>query len=147
MKYLSYILALWVLLLSTAPCFLKDECLFQCKNDTQEETSTDDDGCSCTDCCCSPFLHCNTCTGCPAPKLFHSPFVTMIQLNDTPPFVLQGETDSAVLLFYLATTQDNESLIIYSRISLQWRYNYLFNSRRRRLYFTVGLLRIYSYCE
>ena len=67
-----------------APCFLKDECLFQCKNDTQEETSTDDDGCSCTDCCCSPFLHCNTCTGCPAPKLFHSPFVTMIQLNDTP---------------------------------------------------------------
>ena len=65
----------------------------------------------------------------------------------TGPFVLQGETDSAVLLFYLATTQDNESLIIYSRISLQWRYNYLFNSRRRRLYFTVGLLRIYSYCE
>ena len=64
-----------------------------------------------------------------------------------PPFVLQGETDSAVLIFYLATTQDNESLIIYSRISLQWRYNYLFNSRRRRLYFTVGLLRIYSYCE
>ena len=39
MKYLSYIIALWVLLLSTVPCFLKDECLFQCKNDTQEETT------------------------------------------------------------------------------------------------------------
>ena len=43
--------------------------------------------------------------------------------------------------------EDNESLIIYLRISFQWRYNYLFNSRWRRLHFTVGLLRIYSYCE
>ena len=83
MKYLSYILALWVLLLSTAPCFLKDECLFQC-TDNEPGEMCHDDGCSCTDCCCSPFLHCNTCTGCPIPQLFHSPLVAIIQLNDNP---------------------------------------------------------------
>ena len=79
MKYLSYILALWVLLLSTAPCFLKDKCLFQCVNNMEETCS--DDGCSCAD-CCSPFLHFNTCTGCPVPRLFHLPFVLEIPLND-----------------------------------------------------------------
>lgn len=84
MKYLSYILALWVLLLSTAPCFLKDECLFKCVNEIQGETCPNDDGCACTDCCCSPFLHCNICTGCPAPQPFHSLFDVSIQLNDNP---------------------------------------------------------------
>ena len=72
MKHLSYILALWVLLLSTVPCFLEDKCLFQCANEQTEEPCADNDGSSCTDCNCSPFLHCNTCTGCPIPKLFHS---------------------------------------------------------------------------
>ena len=81
MKYLSYILALWVLLLSTVPCFLKDECLFQSMNEAQEEACTDND-CSCTDCCCSPFLHCNTCTGCPVPRLFHSFSAVRVLLND-----------------------------------------------------------------
>lgn len=84
MKHLSYILALWVLLLSTAPCFLEDKCLFQCANDTSEEPCSNGDDCSCTDCCCSPFLHCNTCTGCPAPNIHHSPLVVEIQLNDNP---------------------------------------------------------------
>ena len=69
MKHLSYILALWVLLLSTVPCFLEDKCLFQCANEQTEEPCADNDGSSCTDCNCSPFLHCNTCTGCPIPKL------------------------------------------------------------------------------
>ena len=40
MKYLSYILALWVLLLSTAPCFLKDKCLFQCVNNMVLQASS-----------------------------------------------------------------------------------------------------------
>ena len=37
MKHLSYILALWVLLLSTVPCFLEDKFLFQCANEQTEE--------------------------------------------------------------------------------------------------------------
>ena len=78
MKHLSYILALWVLLLSTVPCFLEDKCLFQCANEQTEEPCADNDGSSCTDCNCSPFLHCNTCTGCPIPKLFHSPTAELI---------------------------------------------------------------------
>lgn len=55
MKHLSYILALWVLLLSTVPCFLEDKCLFQCANEQTEEPCADNDGSSCTDCNCSPF--------------------------------------------------------------------------------------------
>ena len=49
MKHLSYILALWVLLLSTVPCFLEDKCLFQCANEQTEEPCADNDGSSCTD--------------------------------------------------------------------------------------------------
>lgn len=41
MKHLSYILALWVLLLSTVPCFLEDKCLFQCANEQTEEPCAD----------------------------------------------------------------------------------------------------------
>lgn len=85
-KHLSYILAFWVLLLSTAPCFLKDECLFRCGNEETEESCSHDEGSACTDCCCSPFLHCNTCTGCPVPKIFHSPSIVLIQLNDNLSF-------------------------------------------------------------
>lgn len=85
MKHLSYILALWVLLLSTVPCFLEDKCLFQCANEQTEEPCADNDGSSCTDCNCSPFLHCNTCTGCPIPKLFHSPTAELILLKYLEP--------------------------------------------------------------
>ncbi len=81
MRLLSYILALWVMLLATSPCFLEDKCLFKCVNDMQEDAFPNDDGTSCTN-CCSPFLHCNTCTGFLVPKLYHSSFVIMIQLND-----------------------------------------------------------------
>lgn len=80
MKYLSYIVALWVLLLSTAPCFLEDKCLFRCMND-EEEGARSDDGCSCAD-CCSPFLHCNTCTGCLMLRPFYVSFALEIPLND-----------------------------------------------------------------
>ena len=86
MKHLSYILALWVLLLSTVPCFLEDKCLFQCANEQTEEPCADNDGSSCTDCNCPPFLHCNTCTGCPIPKLFHSPTAELILLNNNLSF-------------------------------------------------------------
>ena len=81
MKFLSCILALWVVLLSTLPCFLEDECLFQHTDDMQEDTCPNNNGTSCTD-CCSPFLHCSTCTGFLIPKLIHSPFIRMVLLND-----------------------------------------------------------------
>ena len=86
MKHLSYILALWVLLLSTVPCFLEDKCLFQCADEQTEESCDDNDESSCTDCNCSPFLHCNTCTGCPVPKLFHTPTTELILLNNNLSF-------------------------------------------------------------
>lgn len=81
MKFLSCILALWVMLLSTLPCFLEDECLFQHTDDMQEDTCPNNNGTSCTD-CCSPFLHCSTCTGFLIPKEIHSPFIRMVLLND-----------------------------------------------------------------
>ena len=81
MKFLSCILALWVMLLSTLPCFLEDKCLFQHTDDMQEDTCPNNNGTSCTD-CCSPFLHCSTCTGFLIPKLIHSPFIRMVLLND-----------------------------------------------------------------
>lgn len=60
-RRLSFILALVTVLLSTAPCFLMDECLFHSAS-TVCDGCEDEDDCDCT--CCSPFLHCNTCTGC-----------------------------------------------------------------------------------
>ena len=72
MKHLSYILALWVLLLSTVPCFLEDKCLFQCANEQTEEPCADNDG--------------SSCTGCPIPKLFHSPTAELILLNNNLSF-------------------------------------------------------------
>jgi len=60
MKYLSFILALMVLILSTAPCFMEDKChdrTFQIA-DNQEQNEDD-----CDKECCSPFFTCKTCTG------------------------------------------------------------------------------------
>lgn len=60
MKYLSYILALLVLVLSTSPCYIEDKCLEQTCQSTGDEQQNDDD-CGMT--CCSPFSKCNTCIG------------------------------------------------------------------------------------
>lgn len=60
MKYLSFILALIVLLLSTAPCFMEDKCLDLTHQSAASEEQGDED---CGMECCSPFFNCNTCTG------------------------------------------------------------------------------------
>lgn len=66
MRYLSIILAVMVMALSTMPLFLVDKCLF-CENEEQCDGDGQDDGCHCAD-CCSPFMHCSTCSGCTQPK-------------------------------------------------------------------------------
>ena len=82
MKYLSFILAVTVLLLSVMPCCLEDKCL----SIHTETLNTGDDTCNtCDDCpdnsysCCSPFLHCNTCTGFPEAR-FYNPITIVLNL-------------------------------------------------------------------
>jgi hypothetical protein len=60
MKYLSFILALMVLVLSPAPCFMEDKCLDLAQQTTDSQEQDNDD---CGMDCCSPFSKCNTCTG------------------------------------------------------------------------------------
>lgn len=81
MKCLSCLVALWVFLLSTLPCFLQDDCLFCSEDNVAESGCTCQDEGACSDCCCSPFLHCNTCTGCPRPKLFQQPLISVSPLS------------------------------------------------------------------
>ena len=68
MKYLSLILSISVLLLSVMPCCLEDKCL----SVYAETAETGDDMGNCSDdSCCSPFLHCNTCSGFPEARSYN----------------------------------------------------------------------------
>lgn len=73
MKYLSFILAICVLFLSTMPASLDDKCMskhqVEQKDICNQECNNEDQ--SCSD-CCSPFLQCNTCSG--FPQLKDEPF-------------------------------------------------------------------------
>jgi hypothetical protein len=60
MKYISFILAFMVLILSIAPCFMEDNCLEQTYQTANSQEQDNDD---CGKDCCSPFFSCNTCTG------------------------------------------------------------------------------------
>lgn len=60
MKYLSFILALMVVVLSTTPCFAEDKCLEQTFETSNNQHQNDND---CNKSCCSPFFSCNTCAG------------------------------------------------------------------------------------
>jgi len=57
MKYLSFILAIYVLLLTAAPNLVEDKC-FNEQTTEQRQNQQDDQ----SD-CCSPFMSCNTCNG------------------------------------------------------------------------------------
>lgn len=83
MKYLSLILSISVLLLSVVPCCLEDKCL----SAYTETVETSNDDCnSCDDCsdssCCSPFLHCNTCSGFPEARYSNLLNVTVTLISD-----------------------------------------------------------------
>jgi len=58
-KYLSFILAVYVLLLSVAPNLVDDECF---NEQTTEQGQNQQDKQDCSD-CCSPFMGCHTCNG------------------------------------------------------------------------------------
>lgn len=57
MKFISLILAVYVLLLSAVPSFIEDKCMQE--HTTEQGQNEQDEDCS----CCSPFFNCNTCTG------------------------------------------------------------------------------------
>ncbi|ATA90031.1 hypothetical protein ACI75Y_12865 [Capnocytophaga stomatis] len=57
MKFISLILAVYVLLLSAVPSFIEDKCMQE--HTTEQGQNEQDEDCS----CCSPFFSCNTCTG------------------------------------------------------------------------------------
>lgn len=69
MKYLSLILSISVFLLSVIPSCIEDKCLSLHKQSIEKESVGTQSENSCDDCadnnCCSPFLHCNTCSGFP----------------------------------------------------------------------------------
>lgn len=73
MKYLSLILSISVFLLSVIPCCVEDKCLAI----HSQTIGIEDDAPlnSCDDCsdnsCCSPFLHCNTCSGFPEARYYN----------------------------------------------------------------------------
>jgi len=58
-KYLSYILALYVLLLTATPNLVEDKCF---KEQTTEQSQDNQNDKDCSD-FCSPFMSCNTCLG------------------------------------------------------------------------------------
>lgn len=58
-KYLSFILAFYVLLLSVAPNLVEDKCF---NEQTTEQGQNQQDDQDCSD-CCSPFMGCHTCNG------------------------------------------------------------------------------------
>lgn len=68
-RHLSLILTLVVWMLSTLPCCLVDHCI--CQESTCACSGTDDGGQTLPCDCCSPFIHCNTCTGCTVPACLH----------------------------------------------------------------------------
>lgn len=59
MKYLSSILAIYVLLLTAAPNLVEDKCF---QEQTTEQSQDNQDDKDCGD-CCSPFMNCHTCVG------------------------------------------------------------------------------------
>jgi hypothetical protein len=58
-KYLSFILAVYVLLLSAVPNVVEDKCF---EEQTTEQGQDHNDDQDCSD-CCSPFMGCHTCYG------------------------------------------------------------------------------------
>ena len=68
-KIISFIIAFYVLLLATVPCYLEDKCLSQSNHTEQSQDDQDEQGCSD---CCSPFLSCGTCSGFTFPLLSFS---------------------------------------------------------------------------
>jgi len=99
MKYLSLILSMYVLLLSVMPCCFEDKCLSVYIPTVESGVDTHN---NCDDCsdngynCCSPFLHCDTCSGFPEAH-HYSPISVVIGLvsdcksdyierNDLPDF-------------------------------------------------------------
>lgn len=68
-KSISFIIAVYVLLLATVPCYLEDKCLKQSNHTEQSQGDQDEQGCSD---CCSPFLSCGTCSGFTFPVLSFS---------------------------------------------------------------------------
>lgn len=95
MKYLSFILAISVLLLSVIPCCFEDKC-FSIHTETQN--TGDDRSNACDDCsdnnysCCSPFLHCNTCTGFPEARFYHPITIALGLVSDcNSDYVFKGD--------------------------------------------------------
>lgn len=60
MKYLSFLLSLMVLILSSTTCFVEEKCSdFKQEKVSNEKQDKDDCGFE----CCSPFSKCSTCAG------------------------------------------------------------------------------------
>lgn len=101
MKYLSLILSVLVLLLSTMPALVEDKCLVTDSNIECVDYCLDDSSHSQDDCtdCCSPFLQCNTCTGFPSsnfnngiePNLMHNTTKKLDTYKANIPSVFQSK--------------------------------------------------------
>lgn len=76
MRYLSLILALVVLLLSTEQTYCESMLVMDDSVSCSQDSCTDDE---CDNCICSPFSNCSTCFGFPEAKAYHvTEFVTIL---------------------------------------------------------------------
>lgn len=74
-------------MLSTVPSFLEDKCLLKGTNiEHVDNCMQDSDQDECTD-CCSPFLHCATCSGFPPYRLVNSLEVIPTNLIEKKTFI------------------------------------------------------------
>ena len=86
-RHLSVLLTLVVWTLSTLPCCVVDNCICQeceCSGHTADDESLPCD-------CCSPFIHCNTCSGCPAPTCLQVTALTEPQAEKDIPLYHEDE--------------------------------------------------------
>lgn len=76
MKYLSFMMAIMVLVLSTIPCIMEDKCIDLTYQSTDNQQNDNDCGME----CCSPFFNCHTCTGFIV-TIFHYPIEYTTRLS------------------------------------------------------------------
>lgn len=108
MKYQSFILAICVMLLSTVPYLIEDDCMNNCLGSELSKVSNNMNDTDCSD-CCSPFIQCTTCSGFIVEKIVN-PFEYILTIQSDQIFSLYKEkvTDT----HYFSIWQPPKQIII-----------------------------------
>ncbi|WP_418893546.1 hypothetical protein [Limibacterium fermenti] len=76
MKHVSFIFAVYILLMTAVPLFIKDDCMLHAQDTTACESAGHFEESGCT--CCSPFMKCATCHGFIVPAMTDCPGFTEV---------------------------------------------------------------------